>query len=236
MSQLSLNIPGRLVYSSKGFCLHSGVRDLFAKSQALLTQNRFSLCFIYGAARSGKTHCAVALEDALASQGASVFTVDGPDLSNWISERIARTALRGTEVILVDDAHLYLEAILPGQSGEFVNLVEAARRGKAKIVLFSSKELAQFGFDDHVRSRIVPGDGLRIGAPVEEELAEIFGLMAKQRGMIFSARKLEYWLKRIGRDIAAIDRCLSAMDGMPEPGEDVEAPDIQPLDDIVVSE
>ncbi|NLF24486.1 MAG: hypothetical protein GX589_02360 [Deltaproteobacteria bacterium] len=231
MSQLSLNMSGRLVYTSKGFFLHSGVKDLFAKVSALLTQNRFAICFISGGPRTGKTHFSVALGDALAACGVSVLGVEGVQLSRWIAERISRTALRSEEAIIVDDAHLYLEQISSGQSGEFVNLVEAARRAKAKICLFSSKEVDEFGFDEHVRSRLVPGSGFQIGAPDEGELAGLFSLLARQRGMLFSTRKLEYWLKRIGRDIPSIDACLAEMDVLSRTATS-ENPQPSGLDDV----
>ena len=220
MSQLSLNIPGRLVYSSKGFFLHAGVKDLFTKVSASLTQSYFAICFVSGGPRSGKTHLSVALGDALTGCGVSVLGVEGAQLSRWISERIARTALRSNEAIIVDDAQVYLDQISAGQSGEFVNLVEAARRAKAKICLFSSKEIGEFGFDDHVRSRLVPGSGFQIGIPDERELGDLFSLLARQRGMLFSTRKLEYWLKRIGRDIPSIDACLGSIDVLSQAGSE----------------
>ena len=106
--------------------------------------------------------------------------------------------------------------------------MEAFRRGKGRIALISAKPPEEFAFDDHVRSRILPGAGYLLGPPAEAELPPLFAQMARQRGMLFSTRKLEYYMKRIGRDVAAIDECLNNLDGFAA-GE--EAADQLPLMD-----
>ncbi len=145
--------------------------------------------------------------------GMSPRLIDGSQFSAWLEEYVDKT-FRQEDVLVVDDADHYLSSIVSGQSGEFVSFVEKLRNQRSAMVLLSSMALKDFSFDDHIRSRLLPGEGFSIGAPSADDMFELVELMARQRGLAFSERKVDYLEKRIGRDIPAIEEYLDRLEGL----------------------
>ena len=211
MEQLSLNIAPRLSYSPDNFVLHSGVRRSFESVLQTLALPGFGLCFVSGPRRSGKTHFSIRLAEALTAGGGFPRLVDGAQLGEWIGEHAVPGRFRRDEALIVDDAQTYLDRISPGESGGFVSLVEAMRPSGCGLVLLSSREPGEFGFDNHIRSRILPGTGLSLGAPAHDELPELLRAMARQRGLNLKDRQFDFVLKRIGRDPGSIEDYLDRL-------------------------
>lgn len=204
MEQMQLNIVARLPYSPSSFVLHAGVSELLRRIEAQLGLGGFRALYVQGDSRAGKTHLALRLAESLYSFNQEVSLVEGARLLHGP----ATIQVRPKEVMLIDDSHLYLETLLAGESGPFVDFVERCRAGGAPLVLFGRYELSDYLFDEHVRSRLLPGGELRIGEPAHEDIQPLVESMARQRGLVMSARRAAILAKRLPRKIAQIEHYL----------------------------
>ncbi len=203
--QLPLNISPRLPYSAENFLAHDGIESLVELCTKAVNGESFKIFFIVGNPRSGKTHLSIALTDIFSRSGFYPRLIDGRDLACRLAEV---STVDSREVLIVDDAQEYLYDIQPGQSGPLVNAIEIYRRAKASIIFLSSKELEEFSFDEHIRSRLIPGGGLTIRPPAAEHLPRLIELMAKQRGIKLTEKKVTFLLKRLDRNIKEIEEYL----------------------------
>ena len=198
--QIPLNLTPRLPYSPHGFLVHEGVHAIVHTFTQALTTPRFDIFFVHGASRRGKTHLSIKLFDIAAEGGRYPKLYDGAELSKSLVEVSGEAP-----VVLVDNADKLLMQLLPGDSGPFVSLVERLRTASAKLVLLSATEMNELPCDEHIMSRIAPGAGHHLELPAESELVPLGQLMAKQRGLILTERKVKYLLRRLGRDIREIE-------------------------------
>ncbi|MBN8550086.1 MAG: hypothetical protein J0M12_12280 [Deltaproteobacteria bacterium] len=202
-SQLSLNITPRHAYAPENFVLHDGVREILAQQTMLARNGDFRIAYVTGLPRSGKTHLSIRLADELARQGCFPRVLEGREFAEFLES--SRFDFTREDALLVDDAQNYFAALKPGQSGPFVACIERLRLARAGIVFFSDRDISAFEFDEHVRSRVIPGLGLAIGAPSEGDMTEIIRAVAKQHGMRLSEKKLGFILKRVGRNIGSVE-------------------------------
>lgn len=205
MDQLPLNISPRILYAPEGFLLHDGVQQLVELCENTIRRDDYKTLFITGAARSGKTHLAILLAEICARNGLYPKLLDGKSLTGKLAELIP---VDSRDVLIVDDAQEYFDAIAPGQSGPLVGCVELYRKAKGGIIFLSSREIEEFSFDEHIRSRLLPGGGLSIKTPAAEYLPELIDRMAKQRGIKLTEKKIAYLLKRLSRNIQEIEEYI----------------------------
>lgn len=210
MDQLSLKITPRLSYAAENFILHEGVLKLFEEVVALVTHDNFSVAFIDGSKRSGKTHLSILLTHVISVRGFFPRLVEGSSLSRWLIGWNEEKR-RSDEIIIVDEAEKYFKSKNPGRSGEFVSLVEELRKSGKGIILISGTPLTSFPCDEHIKSRILPGVGYTIGSPSEDDMRGVIGQMALQRGLKLLDRKLLYLSKRLPREVKAIEEYLDRL-------------------------
>ena len=184
--------------------MHAGVVRILEHCLVEAKQDSFGICVIQGDSKSGKTHLSIKLFDEFNRLGLSPRLLDGFSFEEFLAEQIAGAEFPNGTVLIVDDADEYFSKLHPGNSGEFVNLVEALRRSRSFFVLLTSKPLESFNVDEHILSRIRPGLGFEIGMADETEVAEILGAMLYQRGITLTKKKMEYLIKRVNRDIPAM--------------------------------
>lgn len=208
MQQLALPILPQIVYKPEHFLMHSGVNGLFAEAQAALVTDKYGAVLITGVARSGKTHLAIALAAQLGSGGKFPRFIDGGALRQFLESDFDELIFSPDEVVIVDDAHLYLESILPGGSGPYVNFIEKLRAARCHLLLTSRVEIDEFPCDAHVMSRLKEATPLRIEDPDAESVADLLAVMARQRGIQLAGRKLEFLERRIRRSVASIEEYL----------------------------
>ncbi|MCB0310032.1 MAG: hypothetical protein KDD42_02275 [Bdellovibrionales bacterium] len=205
MRQLNLDLPLRLPYEPHNFLLHTGVKDVYKRLSALDLLPH--LIYVQAAPRSGKTHCAVALHDTLSVHG-TVSLITAFDFAELLQGADTHNVLR-CQTVLVDDADLYLGSLGEGDSGGFVNFAEMFKLSNRRVLLFGSATFEDFQADEHVMSRLRGGEYLEIQDPGEAELPELLNLMLIQRGMRLSQTKRSFLLKRLVRNIPAIDQALN---------------------------
>ena len=196
----------RLPYSAEAFVLHSGVKRDFIKCLGVMKQPGFRVAFFMAGKGWGKTHLAIRLAHEFAVSGMEPHCIVGSDSALLASS--GGTSGKSA-VLIVDDAQLYLESLKDRGSGEFVALVEELRRKEAALILLSSLEPGHFHLDEHVLSRLKPGLGFHIEAPLEEDMPELVMAMLNQRGIAVPPRKLEFVIRRMPRELPAITDYLS---------------------------
>ena len=202
MSQLGLNIRPLLSYKAEAFVQHAGVGQPYNQCKKLFSDNLFSIVFVTGPARSGKTHFGVRLMEDISAAGKFASFVEGSKLEEWLGQEHQFNA---SHVTIIDDAQIYLATLSAGHSGPMVNVIERARHSGAKILILSSARLETFGFDDHVGSRLRAAFHFELGPPAESELGLVLAAIARQRGLHLTGRKLTLPSRRIARDIGAIE-------------------------------
>lgn len=220
MHQLTLPMLTRLAYAPEHFVLHAGVKQLFEECLAAVYSERFRSLFVVGQSRSGKTHLAVKLvdqlcrvlgadtrsaasaEDAETRAAPSIMPqlVEGRDFGAYIAQSKVRA------ITIVDDAHEYFAQLRASDSGAFVNFIETQRSAGGKVIMLSRQAYPEFThLDGHVLSRLREAAGSLIGPPSEADLPELLSRIAEQRGVRLRARSMQLIVKRVGRDIAALE-------------------------------
>jgi chromosomal replication initiation ATPase DnaA len=208
MQQLALPILPQVVYRPEHFLMHSGVKGMFTEAQAVLSTDTYGAVLITGVARSGKTHLAITLAAQLGGSGRFPRFIDGGALRQFLESDLGELTFSADEVVIIDDIHLYLESVMPGGSGPYVNFIEKLRAARCHLLLTSRLELGDFPCDAHVMSRLKEATPLRIEDPDAESVAELLAIMARQRGIQLAGRKLEFLERRIRRSVASIEEYL----------------------------
>lgn len=203
--QLPLQMTTRVRYAADNFLRHHGVAALVESCRTFCAADAFALGFVVGPRRSGKTHLAIHLLDAVGAVARFPRLLEGGEFGQFINS-VGVEPFASEDLFIVDDAHTYLETLGAGDSGPFVAFVEKLRLARAGLILLSRQPLEAFRFDEHVRSRLIPGAGLVIGPPADEDMPKLIEMMAKQRGIKLKERKIDYVVRRLGRDIGAIER------------------------------
>jgi chromosomal replication initiation ATPase DnaA len=213
MSQLPLNILPRLAYTPENFLLHGGIQKLYMETVSTACNgDAFSVAYIVGSPRSGKTHLGIMLAAALSSRRIYPRLVEGEALAKFIEDQELQCPPNGRcHAAIIDNAERYFQTIEPGQSGPFVNFVERLRKESGALIFLSSQELAALPCDEHVTSRLIPGSGLHIAPPDTEDLKELIAKMARQRGLSLSERKVQFLVVRLGRSVSSIEDYLDRL-------------------------
>ena len=206
MEQVPLDMLPRLAYSADKFVMHAGVRQDWEKCLALLGQSGFRLCFFTSQPGGGKTHFALRLAQDLEKRKLKALMLTAPEFSRFCRDR---PAVDHETVLIVDDAEQYFSALTVEEEGNFVAAVEQLRQEQAGMVFLSSLQLEQFTFDEHVRSRLLPGQGFCLGPPQEQDMQPLVTAMLEQRGLNIPARKIDFMLRRLPRSIAGISAFAS---------------------------
>jgi len=195
----------RVRYSAENFLLHGGAAPLWESCRAVFVRDAFGIAFIRGAKRSGKTHFSIFLVDALTKLARFPRLLEGGEMPGFL-ESWGPSDFSSEDVIIVDNAESYLRTLRPGDSGPFTAFVEKLRVARAGLILLSGEPIEAFGCDEHVRSRLIPGNGFELRPPEESDMPALINTMAKQRGILLKERKIGFVVRRLGRDIGAIER------------------------------
>ena len=203
--QLPLQMVTRVRYAPENFLVHTGLIDVVNGCRSVFAQDAFGLVFIAGGKRSGKTHLSIYLLDALAKLARFPRLLEGGEIERFL-ESSSGEAFSAEDLFIIDDAQSYLRALRPGDSGPLVSFIERLRVARAGLLLLSGEPLERFSFDEHIRSRLVPGAGFELTPPAESDMPALIDTMALQRGIKLKERKIGFIVRRLGRDIGALER------------------------------
>ena len=209
--QMPLNLLHSLVLSPDNFVVHSGVAELVRELTERVRPGVFMAAYVDGAQCTGKTHLAIKLAALFVERGLHPRLVEGAQFAEFLNSVVSGNLLTPTDLILVDDAHIYLSQVLPGSSGLFVGAFERLRTAGVPIIMISAKGVGELPCDEHVLSRLRPASAYTVSAPSDHDLDEVIGSMAKQRGCKLSDVKLHFLSRRVSRDIKGIDEVLGRL-------------------------
>ena len=206
MEQTQLNIIPQITYSAKGYVAHTGVQTTLRSVSSGIQSDEFQLFHIFGSKRSGKSHLSVYLSSLAHSLKKYPILVEGKDFLSWnLSLKIKDSFFEQEDLVLIiDDADIYFRDLAKVNAGHFVDCVESLRVNKATMIFLSSDQSSQYSVDQHVLSRLTPGDGYQITNPDSEDMTALIEAVLLQRGMKLSKKSLEYLHKRLPRDIKEI--------------------------------
>ncbi|NDC37903.1 MAG: hypothetical protein EBZ48_07595, partial [Proteobacteria bacterium] len=208
MQQLTLSMLPKVVYRPEQFVAHSGVASILTEAHASVTTPRYGAVVLTGPARCGKTHFVIALAAELGAQGLFPRFIEGGTFAQYLVGQGASCSYRSDEILIIDDMHLYLDGILPGESGPFVHFVERVRTGGAHLLLTSRVLPREFNCDGHVMSRLSEAAHLQIMEPDEATMPMVLTRMAQQRGIKLTSKKVEFLQRRMRRSIPSIEEYL----------------------------
>ncbi len=209
VAQLPLSLSHSIRYSSAAFIEHAGVREPVATVEKLAAARGFSLIYMVGAKGSGKTHLAVYLVGKIQGERAARF-VAGQEVLSWYSEDLPEAPFEGGEVLVIDDADLFLET--SGSSGVFVDIVERLANADGTLVLLGSKFPEKVACGAQAKSRLTSGLHVVLGNPRDSDLDKLLDLMTKQRGLQLKESKRSYILRRVTRTLPALVECVERLD------------------------
>ncbi len=202
MEQLALGLIPKLLYDAAAFIPHSGVRPVCDAVSNMVAKGGFSLFYVLGAPRSGKSHFAVWIASETSARGRATVLLDGQDLEQQLP------CAENSDVVVIDDLDRYFSRPAYSDSGAFVHLVEKLRVRGSHLILFAGKPRTELPVDEHISSRLIPGEGYFINPPAEEEMGTILSAMALQRGIMLKERKRRFLLNLLNRDTAAVEAFL----------------------------
>jgi chromosomal replication initiation ATPase DnaA len=212
-AQLPLQLVQPLRYSSSAFLVHRGVVGVVNGVVTLAYQRVFSLTYVQGSPKSGKTHLGVYLVGHLQSKGKPARMIACEDVSDWYTEGFGGEALRVGETIVIDDGDTFLEDISnTSQSGVFMDLTEQLHRVDGTLVILGAKSPEKIACTKQIKSRLNSGLHLVTGDPHEEDLDALLNFITKQRGLQLSDSKRSYILRRVTRTLPALVECVEKVE------------------------
>jgi chromosomal replication initiation ATPase DnaA len=214
--QLTLKLSQLLRYSSDSFVEHEGVRSIVKAVEKLATQRRFSMLYIEGERSSGKTHLGVYLAGRIQDLGRSVRFVAADELGAWFLEELPKDPLRAGEVVIVDDADLFLSR--QGDSRVFGNLVEQLQSRKGIFIMLGASSLQGLAGNGKNPPGLDAALSVALAVPEEAMVDGLLAAIAKQRGLKLSESKRSYVLRRIPHTLPAIVEYADRLEG-PRDGE-----------------
>lgn len=213
VAQLPLQLVQPLRYSSSAYLVHRGVSDVIASLEALAYQRVFSLAYVQGAAKCGKTHLGVFLVGHLQAKGKPARMVSREELAEWYATEFRSAPLGRGETVVLDDGDLTLEEIsVSNQSGIFMDLTEKLIQMDGTLVIMGAAAPELLSCTKQIRSRLDSGVHLGLKGPAEEELDALLNLITKQRGLQLSESKRGYILRRVSRTLPALVECVERVE------------------------
>lgn len=210
-TQLPLALTTQLPYSASNFIDHAGVRRVRSECLEHLLSGHFRVCFVFGKARSGKTHLSIQLAEDVLARGIIPRLLEGVDELIACAQFTHPRALKKGDVCIVDEAEKHLSTVRPGQSGSFVCAVESLRVSAIPVIFLSAVPLEELPCDAHVLSRLRAGAGMAMQDPELGDMSALIAALARQRGLELREAHVEFLEKRLIRTIPAIERYMDRL-------------------------
>lgn len=212
-SQLPLQLVQPLRYSSNAYLVHRGVADVVTSLVTLAYQRVFSLAYVQGALKSGKTHTGVYLVGHLTEKGKPARLIARDEVASWYESEFHFQPLRDGETIILDDGDLLLEELSRNnQSGIFMDLTEKLSQVDGTLVILGSVSPEKIECTKQIRSRLNSGLHLVLEGPSDGELDSLLNFITKQRGLQLSDSKRAYLLRRVARTLPALVECVEKVE------------------------
>jgi len=212
-SQLPLQLVQALRYSSSAYLVHRGVADVLTSLVTLAYQRVFSLAYVQGPLKSGKTHTGVYLVGHLKEKRKPARLIARDEIASWYESEFRSQPLREGETIVLDDGDLLLEELSrKNQSGIFMDLTENLSQVDGTLVIMGSVSPETIECTKQIRSRLNSGLHLVLEGPADAELDSLLNFITKQRGLHLSDSKRAYLLRRVSRTLPALVECVEKVE------------------------
>lgn len=212
-SQLPLQLVQPLRYSSSAYLVHSGVADVVTSLVTLAYQRVFSLAYVQGALKSGKTHTGVYLVGHLKEEGKPVRLIAREEVASWYESEFHSQPLCEGETIILDDGDRLLEDLSRNnQSGIFMDLTENLSQVDGTLVILGCVSPDRLECSKQIGSRLSSGLHLVLGGPADADLDSLLNSITKQRGLRLSDAKRTYILRRVARTLPALVECVEKVE------------------------
>jgi chromosomal replication initiation ATPase DnaA len=212
-AQIPLQLVQSLRYSSSAYLLHRGVADVITSLVTLAYQRVFSLAYVQGPAKSGKTHTGVYLVGHLKERGKQARLIARDEMASWYESEFHSAPPRYGETIVLDDGDLLLEELSRNnQSGIFMDLTEKLSQMDGTLVILGSANPERIECTKQIRSRLNSGLHLILEGPADAELDTLLNFITKQRGLQLSDSKRAYILRRVSRTLPALVECVEKVE------------------------
>lgn len=213
VAQLPLQLVQPLRYSSSAYLVHRGVADVISSLETLAYQSVFSLAYVRGGSRCGKTHLAVYLVGHLAAKRKPARMVSREEIAEWYATEFRAIPLRQGETIVLDDGDQVLEEISrTNQSGIFMDLTEKLSQVDGTLIIVGAAAPEALSCTKQIRSRLDAGVHLVMEGPADDELDALLDMITKQRGIQLSESKRGYILRRVARTLPALVECVEKVE------------------------
>jgi chromosomal replication initiation ATPase DnaA len=212
-TQLPLQLVQPLRYSSNAYLVHRGVADLVSSLVTLSYQRVFSLAYVQGPLKSGKTHTGVYLVGHLTEKLKPARLIARDEVAAWYESQFYSQPLREGETIVLDDGDLLLEELSrKNQSGIFMDLTEKLSQVDGTLLVLGSANPENIECSKQIRSRLNSGLHLLMEGPADAELDSLLNFITKQRGLQLSDSKRGYILRRVSRTLPALVECVEKVE------------------------
>ena len=196
VAQLNFELVPSNPLSLRYFVTHSGASDavgILGRSVELVAEDpsAFQLVLLYGARGTGKTH-----------------------LLRGFAERAIESGIDAERITCLDIRDLR------GSGGEidasslasFIDRYEQLRTNGGLMFLEAADvPTAVHGWDPHLRSRLVAGNVVRLGYPLEQELRPLISSLAERRNLKLSESNIDFMLKWLPSDPLSFDRIITVI-------------------------
>ncbi len=212
-SQLPLQLVQPLRYSSSAYIVHRGVADVLTSLVTLAYQRVFSLAYVQGALKSGKTHTGVYLVGHLKEKRKPARLIARDEIASWYESEFRSHPLSEGETIVLDDGDFLLEELSRNnQSGIFMDLTENLSQVDGTLVIMGAVSPDKIECTKQIRSRLNSGLHLVLEGPADAELDSLLNFITKQRGLHLSDSKRAYLLRRVSRTLPALVECVEKVE------------------------
>lgn len=212
-TQLPLQLVQPLRYSSSAYLVHRGVADIITSLVTLAYQRVFSLAYVQGPLKSGKTHTGVYLVGHLTEKRKPARLLARDEVASWYESEFRSQPLRDGETIVLDDGDRLLEEISRNnQSGIFMDLTEKLSQVDGTLVILGSVSPEKIECTKQIRSRLNSGLHLVLEGPADAELDSLLNFITKQRGLQLTDSKRGYILRRVSRTLPALVECVEKVE------------------------
>lgn len=198
-----------LPYGAENFLLHQGVKSAFETTLALTASRSYSIVWLSGALRSGKTHFSIKLYEELIKHNLFPHLIEGRDIAGFLTDRGTRGPFNGDEVFVFDDVQIYMEDGELEDSGPLVAFLELARMSRVPVLFISTLARNSLKCDEHIMSRLRSGHLVSLLNPSDGDMPSLIQAMGRQRGILLTDKRVRFIARRLRRDIPSVEEYLN---------------------------
>ncbi len=211
MNQIPLKLRKVITYQADNFYWHLGLSRIQTYFKHEVSSTNFSATYLYGSARSGKTHLSIVLNQLFVEKNYYPTHISGDDFQKFIP----KADYTSQDLLIIDDFQkIFLDSNLASDDliSKFIDLYESLKRNSAKLIILADQHFKNYDLIDHLTSRLANMQIFTLDALQDKDLNLMIFNLAKQRGLRLSETNQDYLAKRLPRSIALIEAYLERLE------------------------